>query len=888
MPKKILALSILLSVLSVFSLEPALARDPYPAQRERTKFIVAPKSANADVDNPTDPQTMLRTNGIRSDIISFACFNPQESDGSKKYKFLTDPNIYSLEKATAACQQFNPPYTQIKPPYLKNNKNSPECLGKTYDANCYSYPIGNFLGRHPNAAKGGSLWVTPVVYESYGGPLNACGPNKNERCDCQFVPKGPKETWLQITRVVNGITERCVAPPYSTSGPWWDWLIGEIDRVRNNTDLSNITTAGVFFGIDGEGRPFKSGQGWTPDPGFSTQYVPKVIEEIKRRYPNKIIRAHFTRDLDFFLENQIDFHWESLSSDGTQEYLYKGLAPMGYDQIYQNHFFITNTLGLNPDWPPYYQSLLNALAKHTDGITGFVDIMDSLYQDGRGDFIKFAGSYIGKNINDTPGVWNYLRETVNPKESGNTSGKYGDYMFYLYRPEDLENNKTVPVSASELPPATSQQLYNYKLPLRRHGYPDVTQYIGRKNTPGSRYISFDVDDGYRYAGIQNSSFDIKIIYLDTRTDSFKFQYKNSQNNWQEKIITKTNTNLWQETTFNITDAYFNNNASEGANAQNFPTDFRLETNGTTIHLVEAVGRGNLSYRNRPKAQVSCQLVRNETDNPQDGLYSVGLNQNIKVIARLKDQNNNPLPNERVMITVNSEWNLAKSISTNQDGIAVHAISTTNRSNSSGFLGTESGRSDKPSYYSVQVYYPGSQNFQPSRNDCLLLLTGSQNPDDPKNTRIKITAVDTSQISQTGKARVSYQVIDKPGNVILNKTEDIGKAKTFYSQDPSAQTISLSYTSRDYHASSNNFTIAGIGGFSPEPSYPSNPPDLPSFSLQKGDNFFTVQSAFAASALPSQCQNASFKQNGLRKVFIKNYSPQIQIPQGVKLSLSCTT
>lgn len=878
----------LLIIFYLFIPKTVFARDPYPNRGERTKYIVAPNTAQAPYDGTvTDPQTMMRTNGKRADIISFSCFDPTstetvlKAEGRQRYIYLTDPSVDSLQKANALCAPKNPPYTIVKPPYLKNNKTTPECQGKEYDSNCYDWPIGNYLSPHPKGGKGGMTWVTPLVYLAQGGPVNACGPSRNERCDCIYVPQGPRETWIQITRTVNGNTERCVAPPYSTSGPWWDWFIGQMVSIQNSLNMNEISTAGVFLGIDGEGRPFKSDEGWGPDPGFNTNYVPKVIAEVKSRYKGKSIRAHFNRDLDFFLANELDFHWESLSSDGAAEYLYRGLAPMGYDQIYQNHFFKTNSLGLNPDWPPFYQDVLNALSKHTDAITGFVDVLDSIYQDGKGDFIKFAGSYIGKDINDTPGVWDNPRDTQWRKENqGNSqSGKYGDYLFYLYRMEDLEGNKTEAVSTANLPSGTSAQLYNYKLPLIRYGYPDNNQLVARKNVSGNNYMSFDIDDGYRYAGKTGYSFDINITYLDTGFETFKFQYKNSGNQWKEVPITKTDTKLWQVKKFTVNDAYFNNNASEGSNANKYPTDFRIETNGATIHLVEVIGKGNITVGERPKAQVSCDIVRQESDDPKEGIYSVGPNQNIKVKARLTNPAGNPLPNERIMFTYNSEWNFAASAYTNSSGVAFYDLSTANNTNRSGFVG-EGGRTDLPSWYSVQVYYPGNDKFQPSRNDCLLLMTNSQGTSDGENTRIKITNIDTSSVTQTGIVKVTYQVINMQGGIIETKTENIGKNKNFFSDDPNAQTIQLSWVSRDKgHASFNNFTLNGA---------PQQALFSPPISLAKGINNITLpKPAYAVntSVLPQNCPKLSTRTNYFLKPSIKNYSSQ-NLTEGKKYFISC--
>lgn len=227
-------------LICLFAVPPTFARDPYP-NKPRVEYIVPPQSAQQPYDGTvSDPQTMMRTNGQRSDIISFSCFNPRESVFAKKYIYLTDPAIDTEKKANSACASHNPPYTEVRPPYLKNNKTTPECQGKTYDAACYDWPIGNFLGPHPKAGKDDGGFVTPLSYGSDGGPLNACGPNRNERCDCPYVPYGPPETntWMiPIERTVNNQTQRCIAPPYSTSGPWWDWFIGEMNKIQNSFNI---------------------------------------------------------------------------------------------------------------------------------------------------------------------------------------------------------------------------------------------------------------------------------------------------------------------------------------------------------------------------------------------------------------------------------------------------------------------------------------------------------------------------------------------------------------------------------------------------------------------------------------------------------------------------
>ncbi len=827
----IIAIFLFLVSVSVVS-----ARDPYP-NKERMKYIVSPTGAyNAN------PATMLRTDGKRSDIISFSCY----FGGKQNYShYLNDIGIDTLAKATTGCNNDLEwkNYTDVKEvrkPYLKNNKNVAPGEEK-YAASGYNWPIGDYMWdgtSHP-----GSMWATPLVYPS-GQPIyrhpschaNDTDPAKRGVCDCIHRPNGPSNTWIHMTW---GSLE-CMAPPYTKEGsPWWEnYLKPEIQRIRNNADINKLASVGIFFGIDGEGRPLKSQEGWVPDdPGlvnrFYHEYIPAVANLVKSLYPGKTIRAHTDSPDPDLLANDIDFHRESLASDQINAYIYKGATggfpPFGHWQGFANFFYLTNSGGFAPSWPPYYQSVLGALSQHTDAITGFMELYyTGLYEEGRGTFLKFASSYIGKDINDTPGVWIYLRETMHKKEvAGNTSGKYGDYDYFLYRPENLQNNKTLPVRTDEIPYQTSQQIYNWKLPLVRYGYPTENQYVGRKNAANNRYMSFDVDDGWRYANKPGVSVDFRIVYLDDVNQTFYLEYKNQDNQWVRKPITKTGaTKKWQEITFSVSDAYFNNSASEGfSNAALYPTDFRIDSGGTPviIHLVEVQSSGTLTNPTRPKAQVSCDIMKKINNDPKEGVYSPGLNQDYIIKARLTDNNGNPIAGERIMFTYNTEWNLAASYNTDSSGLAFHTLNTTNNLNSSGFVSGDQYKSYKVSWYSIQVFYPGNDRYQPSRNDCYLPITDSiLNNNTANDTRIKITKIDTSQTSVTKKAKVTYQLIHRTNGLLKTVTQDIGKAEGFYADDPNAQTVVIS--NADYRMAFNNMTLNGTPTIPPIPD--TTPPSVP--------------------------------------------------------------
>ncbi len=866
----------------------SFARDPWP-RKQRMKHMIAPWPAwKADL------KTMLRPDGKRSDMISFRCFEckPGESDCTTHY--LNDINVDNWNTAYNICKANKwvdrSGNVSLEYPYLKNNKKVNPGEVK-YNAYGYEWPIGDFI----NEINGypGWTWATPIAYGSTYGlwyEHSKCHPNDkkadptiNEQwqdnnpatrkpakgfrkgvCDCQSIPRvGSPDTWVHMTSA-DGKKEECMGPPYSTSGPWWNAFVNAMDQTRAGINLDTLISVGVRLGFDGEGRPIRSDDPWVPDMGdqayrnqFYKVFVPAVVQELKKRYPGKTLRGMTERDfVENYLENEIDFHRESLNADGICDYVYNGLdyTVMGWWQGNADHFWITNIQGLH-GWVPLYLSFLAGLSQHTDGITGYQDPIHYLYQDGKGDFLKFFSSYIGKDTRDTPGVWTHLRDTMIRKKEWfanwaaeplcgqtehlyesfviNNSGKYGDYEFYLYRPEELEGNRTVPVKAVDLPLGTRNQLYGLNASqtkwmglkdkdCKSKGGKSVTQtfFVGRKVAQGNRYMSFDMDDNYayRFAGQPGVSYDFRLVYLDVGTETFQLQYKNDQGAWVSKPIKKNDTNLWQEMDLTVNDAVFNNNASEGANAALYPTDFRLDFADlaragdpvvpTVIHFLEVRGKGAQKIEEpRPKAQVSINLIRKPGDNPKEGIFSVGLNQTITAQATLKDNQGRPIPNERILFTYNTEWNLAQSAQTDEQGVATVTFSTANNPNSSGFLGASSWATYKASAYSFQAYFPGSRNYQPSRNDARVRISNSNGPNDPNNTRLKIK--DVSPINAEGKVWVNYEVYNNTNQRVYADGRWIGKSEGFYADDPNAQTISIFGGGFDnYHVSFNQVTLYG--------------------------------------------------------------------------------
>ncbi len=653
------------------------------------------------------------------------------------------------------------------------------------------------------------------------------------KCDCFFEPFGPIEEWVKITRDVSPewiakYGDQCYAPPFSTSGKWWDWLVSRYIATKQSqmSHYDQISSIGVYVGIDGECRPLKSGDGWKRlDNGsdmsreFHNGYVPAVVKKIQELYTGKVIRIHTDSGMkNYFLENLIDFHRESLEPDERHAFLYKGLQfnELGWWQGFSEHYWVTNSLGLAQDWWPYYLSVLSALSKHTDGVTGGFEPSRTGFTE---EYSQLLKSYVGRDIRDTPGVWIHLRETMRTKEAGGTvSGKYGDFEFYLYRPENLGDNRTVPVKGSEtaaINPKVTEQMFQYQVPKL-----SLDRYVARKVAPGNRFMSFDIDDGYisRFAGQSGVTYNFRIVFFDHGTDAFKLQHKDTGNQWREKVITKTDTKLWKQVIIPVTDGVFNNDASEGANADIYPTDFRLDFGdpaiATPIHLIEVSARGGVAKdETRPRAQISVDLVRDRNDDPQKGYYSVGLNQTIWVKATLLDSQRRPIPNERVMFTYNTEWNMAKSAYTDSNGVALIDFSTANRPDSSGFVGG-GGTSYRATWYAMTAYFPGSDRYQPSRNDGKLFVTDSPSPTDLRNLRMEIVSV--SPIYGDGKVDVKAQLYSASGPVGTLQTKTIGKSDGFYADDPNAQTIGFppSVHPDGNFMTSNHVTLVGNTNGSP--------------------------------------------------------------------------
>ena len=198
---------------------------------------------------------------------------------------------------------------------------------------------------------------------------------------------------------------------------------------------------------------------------------------------------------------------------------------------------------------------------------------------------EFVTSHLGKTAETTPSVWTVLREIQDSmrKESWSCtmSGVYGDYSFFLYRRENLNANKTIPVRNVDLPEEAKKQPYT--IPLTTDFYSNPTNtYTARRTSQasGDNYMSFDIDNSWQGAG-EGKSYRIILVYLDKGSDSFSLEYKDKNGNLQRINVRKGNSLRWIRGEWEINNAVFND-LLEGM------TDIRLNNNQDGDEVVHSL------------------------------------------------------------------------------------------------------------------------------------------------------------------------------------------------------------------------------------------------------------------------------------------------------------
>ncbi len=246
----------------------------------------------------------------------------------------------------------------------------------------------------------------------------------------------------------------------------------------------------------------------------------------------------------------------------------------------------------------------------------------------------FVADHLGKSIEDTPDVWIALRDTGYRLESDPkywaSSGKYGDYEYWLYRPENVRGNmkaypeykggneinqdivgsRTVVVNGADLP---GGQCWLDERPAE--------SWKARRTdgVSGQNYMSFKVDDDYPAKKQNMSGYKVTVIYVDQNRnssggeDKFSIEYKKKGDGRVHSSVSVIKTkrvssgslchkqeeripageedysDWWQTHEFILPDAYFDNQMPGG-------TDFRIYNNedgDDIIHMVKVTAGVNI-------------------------------------------------------------------------------------------------------------------------------------------------------------------------------------------------------------------------------------------------------------------------------------------------------
>jgi hypothetical protein len=275
----------------------------------------------------------------------------------------------------------------------------------------------------------------------------------------------------------------------------------------------------------------------------------------------------------------VDHNNAEISYDGVLVGGVTGTSQLFHDQI---------PTGFEPGTDPgimgVYWMFMEGLSVHPYLFDVQLPIIANAYEAQRQTgfpLLDFLRTHLGKTPADTPDVWIVLRETEHTASCWqSSSGIYkcygphrGDLQYWLYRREGAPASRTVALGggalALDLPSEARRHIYSYHSSRRTD------------QASGNRYMSFDVDDRYTYAGYVPWAADgsvwwtITVTVLNRGTDTLSLEYQSYGGEWIERPIQKGPElgpiNTWVDYTWRVDDAYFDNRLPGDV-------DFRIDCN----------------------------------------------------------------------------------------------------------------------------------------------------------------------------------------------------------------------------------------------------------------------------------------------------------------------
>jgi len=444
---------------------------------------------------------------------------------------------------------------------------------------------------------------------------------------------------------------------------WLEKMEASIREIGARYDSDERLSAVMIpFGFDGEIMPVKSGEHY--DASFEAQvggrsyyrnYVKNMVRWFREAFPRKPLYVQGSwadgdgSDVGLIAhslhphgwspgEGESDYYYppvgykiNAMTSDGESQF---GWSPQpfppenrnelpylgGWWKIIWGHYDLAPTaLEAGKDMNFSYQTFayLAGLATHVGWMDTYKEWFDNVayVRDG------FVSDHLGKTIENTPDVWVALRDTVDRKPADwYTSGKYGDFEYWLYRVEDtrtypgasdsntrdytdggntynvdLEGSKTVVIGDA---PFESRQAYfgNYD------SWDGPAESLVTRRTDqahGQNYMAFIVDADYPPKENGWVGWKVSVRYFDQGSDQFWIDYTGLNSQMKQSFkITKSNQQVWKTADFFLTDAKFDNVLLQDmVGGGLYGIDFRLNAGNDgdeIIHMVKATSGLDLS------------------------------------------------------------------------------------------------------------------------------------------------------------------------------------------------------------------------------------------------------------------------------------------------------
>ena len=336
----------------------------------------------------------------------------------------------------------------------------------------------------------------------------------------------------------------------------WERLFDEMvmalgERYEDDPRVNSVWIATGLYGETIEEKTIDGCKYLFGHGADMSDWVLHVMETFRRAFPTKplfIINSGgwgIRKDSAAkaaSLDPPIGLKLNVLAPDLADSYGYKSLAGGGKFEIL-NRYSDTLPIAFEHAFPARpadaYWSIMNGLAHRAtlmdfdhpemfDVIRG-VDEIFPLW-----DFID---SHLGRDALTTPDVWIVLRKTYHPMEryQGWSSGEYGDWHFFLTRPEGIPQNSTVAITediASQLPASARKSIYSYHSTRRTD------------QSTGNRFMSFDVDNRYPFWGQRpiaaggDVGYMIQLVVLNQGQDTFAIEYRSASGDLVERVYRK--------------------------------------------------------------------------------------------------------------------------------------------------------------------------------------------------------------------------------------------------------------------------------------------------------------------------------------------------------------